>query len=106
MGIKTNGAVANSVLQVGGALSLPVIRLTGSSMNLDVNVFFDKIFKRNNQLNDIKMKLIKQNIPIVILFGIIILIIIVRIYNLELYDELARGLNEDIQDVFFSSDAN
>jgi hypothetical protein len=48
------------------------------------------------------MKLIKQNIPIVILFGIII----VRIYNLELYDELAKGLNEDIQDVFLSSDAN
>lgn len=52
------------------------------------------------------MKLIKQNIPIVILFGIIILIIIVRIFDLGLYNELAKGLNEDIQDVFFSWDAN
>lgn len=37
VGIKTNGAVANSVLQVGGSLSLPIIRLTGGSINLDEN---------------------------------------------------------------------
>jgi hypothetical protein len=35
VGIKTNGAVANSTLQVGGSLSLAVSRISGGSVTLD-----------------------------------------------------------------------